>query len=175
MRDSLPDSPYWRGTRFRGTATSATEVCVNRTVKEAIGGAGRTSHVVVSWPDLTLGEPQDGPCAKAAENADRAIRRAHQFYFRMDNAAIALDDAISAAQDGQPGAARRLSQLRRTIRDRLNAYLLAGGDLSVGGNLLLSSATTAVEAAEVADIGRLARVRRDIAEARQRLVEEATD
>lgn len=74
VKNELPDIPLWKGARFDGQATS--EVCVDRVItKESADAIGseRTSHVVVALPDLSTGEPQDGPCAKADENADEAI------------------------------------------------------------------------------------------------------
>lgn len=176
VRDDLPDIPLWEGTKFTGTVVSDSEVCVDRKIKKEneIGNTGTTSHVPVSWPDLEIGEPQDGPCSKADETADKEIVAARRFYMRMDNLAIKLDKAINDAQDGKPGATAKLKSLKRRIH-RLNTdYLLDGpGDASVGGNLLASASSTAVNAAEDDDIAELARQRREIADARNELADEA--
>lgn len=172
-RDALPDVPYWEGTTFKGTVIGDAEVCVTRTVKEAIGEGGRRSHVIVSWPGLELGEPQDGPCSKRAETADRKIEDAREFYLRMDDLAIELDEAASDAQDGNPGAVAEVARLRETI-DRTNErYLLGGGEMSTGGNLLASAATTLSRAAEDGDVAEMADQRAEIADARNKLAEEA--
>jgi hypothetical protein len=175
-RDEVPDVPLWQGTRFRGAVLSDTEICVDRIIKPSSAqtlGTGRTSHVVVSWPDLQVGEPKDGPCAKAEVNEDRAVQRGQRFFLRMDSDAIALDAAIGAAQDGDAAAVGQIEELEARIRARVNAHLLGGGDTSVGGNLLLSAATMARGAAPAGDVERLADARRDIAEARTKLAEEA--
>jgi hypothetical protein len=66
VRNALPDLPHWKGTIFHGAPTGDSGVCVDLTVtKQSAAGRGRTSHVVVSWPDLALGEPLDGPCVTA--------------------------------------------------------------------------------------------------------------
>ena len=174
-RDELPNVPLWKGARFKGTVISDTEVCVDRILTkssaEAIGGT-RTSHVVVTWPELNVGEPQDGPCAKAEENEERAVSAAREFYLRMDDLALALDDAIAAAQNDAAGAVSRIARLRTRIRDRLNDYLLEGGETSVGANLLLSAATTSREAAQAGDVAELADQRSEVAAARAKLAEE---
>lgn len=93
VEKELPSIPLWVGTRFEGKATSATEVCVDRVITEESAdaiGSQRTSHVVVALPELTTGEPQDGPCAKAEDNADKAIEASRRFFERTDNDAIAF-------------------------------------------------------------------------------------
>jgi hypothetical protein len=90
----------------------------------------------------------------------------------MDNDAIALDGAIQAAQRGDAGAVERIAKLRNRLSKRVTASLLQGNDISIGGNLLLSAATTARNAARAGDIARLADMRRQIAEARTKLAEE---
>ncbi len=90
----------------------------------------------------------------------------------MDDLAIDLEDAISEAQDGAPGAVQQIARLRTRIRNRLNDHLLDGGDTSVGANLLLSAATTAREAAQTGDVAELADQRREIAAARTQLAED---
>ncbi len=175
-RDELPDIPIWNGARFEGTATSDDEICVDRIMRKeeaaAVGGE-RTSHVVVSWPDLVVGEPQDGPCADAAANAEAAIRAGRRYYLQMDSQAIALEAAVMQAQDGDSGAAESIAQLRERILARVNGYLLDWGETSIGGNLLVSAATAARDAAETGDLPELARQRSEIIRARGKLAEEA--
>lgn len=98
---------------------------------------------------------------------------AQAFYLGMDDLAIHLDTAIGDALDGNPGALARIKRFRRQIRNRLNKYLLAGGDTSVGGNLLLSAATQAQEATIDEDLPRLVDARREVTDARSQLAEEA--
>lgn len=175
VRDELPDIPYWKGAKFAGTVIASDKVCVDRTVTKQsadVLGGGRTSHVVVTFPDLSTGQPQDGPCAEAKQNADKHADVARAFYRRMDDYAIALDQAVSDAQAGTASAADRIARLRTRIRDRLNDYLLSGGDTSVGANLLLSAATTARDAAQARDAAELADQRREIAAARTKLADE---
>lgn len=66
-RDELPDIPLWRGTKFRGRKVTGNRACVNRVMTEenaGLVGGERTTHVVVALHDLTVGEPQDGPCPR---------------------------------------------------------------------------------------------------------------
>lgn len=91
----------------------------------------------------------------------------------MDDLAISLDAAIGHALDGQPGAVSRISRLREQILKRVNDRLLDGEDTSIGGNLLLSAATQARDAARIETLPRLVDARRDIVEARSKLAEEA--
>lgn len=175
VRDDLPDIPIWEGTKFKGVVVSASKVCVDRTVsrEHRIEGTGATSHVVVSWPDLEIGEAQDGPCSKAEENADKAIVAARRFFMRMDDLAIQLDEAVGDALDGKSNASAKLRSLKRRIHKINDAYLIDEGESSVGGNLLASSSTAAVNAANDGDIAELARQRREIADARNELADEA--
>lgn len=175
-KEDLPDIPLYKGARFKGKAQGENKVCVDRTITKssaALVGGARTSHVVVTLPDLAIGEPKDGPCAKASENADKAIEAAKRFYLRVDDDAIQLDEAVSAVQNETPGAAARLSRVRDRLDKRVTDYLLDSGETSIGGNLLVSAATTAREAAQRGDVARLAKVRKDIAEARAKLADEA--
>jgi hypothetical protein len=94
-------------------------------------------------------------------------RLAQRFYLATDDDAIALDGAVSALQNGEAGARSRVIRLEQQLRKRVTSYLLATGEESHGGNLLVSSAVTASE--QSSDLSALARVRRDIAEARARL------
>ena len=84
----------------------------------------------------------------------------------MDNPAISLDTAIDQALDAESGAVARISRLRQRILKRVNDRLLAGEDTSVGGNLLLSAAAEARDAARDGNLPRLVDARRDITEAR---------
>ena len=175
VRDGLPDIPLYEGARFKGTVISDTQVCVDTTLTKESGaavGGNRTSHVVVSFPALSKGEPQDGLCAKREENSDKAIE-AGRFFLRMDDYALGLKDAVMAAQDGEPNAVERIAKLRSRILKTVNAYLLGGGETSIGGNLLLSAATTAREAAQAGNVARLADQRREITDARNKLADEA--
>jgi hypothetical protein len=68
----LSDAPIWVGMTFEGTVVNATEVCVDRTW--APGGGpddlgGVAGYVVVTFPEETTGEPQDGVCADYAPAA----------------------------------------------------------------------------------------------------------
>jgi hypothetical protein len=175
VREELPDIPLWQGTRFKATAVSDTEVCVDRIIKkssaDALGGR-RTSHVMVSMPDGTTAEPEEGACARRRETASRQASARQRFYLKIDDDALALDDAVNAAQDGEAGAASRIASLRKRILDRVNDHLLDGGDTSVGANLLLSAATTARDAARAGDVERLSDVRRGITDARSKLADE---
>lgn len=174
-RDDLPDIPLWEGTKFKGTVVSDSEICVDRVLakeKASIVGGARTSHVVVSWPSLEVAdEAEDGPCARREETADKALEAARAYYLAMDDLAIQLNDAVRAAQDGEAGAVDRVARMRERIESRVTKYLLAGDD-SIGGNLLLSAATSARDAARDGDVATLARQRREIADARGKLADE---
>lgn len=68
VKADLPDIPIWKGVTFNGTAVDDHTVCVDRTYP-AGGGfnhkGGSAGYVMVTFPDKTLGEPQDGTCATA--------------------------------------------------------------------------------------------------------------
>lgn len=101
------------------------------------------------------------------------VEVAQAFFVAMDDFAIHLDTAIGDALNGKPGATTQIKRFRRQIRDRLNKYLLAGGDTSIGGNLLLSAATQAQEAAIDENLPRMVDARREITDARNKLADEA--
>lgn len=64
----LNDAPIWEGTTAEGVFVSDAEVCVDRTYGPAgglDGKGGNAGYVVVSFPDGTPGEPQEGLCASA--------------------------------------------------------------------------------------------------------------
>lgn len=174
-RDDLPDIPLWEGTKFKGTVVSDSEICVDRVLakeKASVVGGARTSHVIVSWPSLEVAdEAEDGPCARREETADKELEAARAHYLAMDDLAIKLEDAVRAAQDEETGAVDRVARMRERIESRVTKYLLAGGD-SIGGNLLLSAATSARDAARDGDVATLARQRREIADARGKLADE---
>jgi tetratricopeptide (TPR) repeat protein len=104
---------------------------------------------------------------------DQIIEARHHFFMRMDDLAVQLDTAVRQAQDGRPNAPTRLASLRERILDANNRELLAGHDMSVGGNLLTSAATTARDAARDDEPAVLARTRLDISKARGVLADEA--
>lgn len=65
----LPNAPIWKGMTFKGVVVDESEVCVDRTW--APGGGpeklgGNAGYVVVSFPAVTVGKPQDGTCAAYA-------------------------------------------------------------------------------------------------------------
>lgn len=172
VKNELPDTPIWEGYRFQGRIKNAGLICVDR-IPPASEEDPFASHVMVSWPSGQTGEPMDGPCAKAAETAERQARAAQKFFLDSDDDAIALDVAVGDLQNGRAGALAELERLEKRLRNRVNNY----ADLSYGGNLLLSSVVTAAEEArsEDPDLNRLASVRRDIAEARNSLAQELRD
>jgi hypothetical protein len=62
----LPDAPIWEGMTFQGVVVNISEICVDRTWARGGGvdGAGGTAgYVVVAFPAISLGEPQEGTCA----------------------------------------------------------------------------------------------------------------
>jgi hypothetical protein len=176
VKADLPDIPLYEGATYKATVIGDAKVCVDQTLSKsnaaAVGG-NRTSHRTVTFPDESIGEAQDGPCAKRAETANRKLQATKTFYLKMDDLALDLEDAVEAAQNDAPGAAGRIGKVRSRILTRVNNHLLDGGDTSIGGNLLLSAATTARDAAKSGDQARLADQRREIADARNKLAEEA--
>ncbi len=104
----LPDVPYWQGATFKGTAMSKSKVCVDRT-KEDGTNAG---FVVVTFPDESVGEPQDGTCGKPAPKpidyeailkkavkkslggSNRDVKRVDSVVYNADNDAIVIRWAI---------------------------------------------------------------------------------
>lgn len=68
VKAELPDIPIWKGVTFTGVMLDEHTVCVDRTYP-AGGGidhqGGSAGYVTVTFPDKTLGEPQDGTCATA--------------------------------------------------------------------------------------------------------------
>lgn len=69
VKAALPDAPIWKGMAFQGSVVNESEVCVDRTW--APGGGpddkgGNAGYVVVAFPAVALGEPQDGTCADYA-------------------------------------------------------------------------------------------------------------
>lgn len=172
VREDLPDIPLYEGATFKGAAVSDTEVCVSRTLTDqhadTLGGL-RTSHVVVTVPDMTIGEHLDGPCGTPPPDAAAKVQR---FFLAMDDLAIQLDEAIGLAQNGDASTVGRIEGLRKRIEKRNYAWLLSGADTSVGANLLQSAATTARDAARRGDQARLADQRREVAAARAKLASE---
>ncbi|WP_311380760.1 DUF2511 domain-containing protein [Arthrobacter sp. ISL-28] len=71
----LPNAPIWKGMTFKGVVVDESEICVDRTW--APGGGpdklgGNAGYVVVSFPAVTLGKPQDETCAGYAPAAAKA-------------------------------------------------------------------------------------------------------
>lgn len=68
VKAELPDIPIWEGTTFEGVILRDNAVCVDRTYAEGKGITdlgGSAGYVVVAFPALSLGEPQDGVCKDA--------------------------------------------------------------------------------------------------------------
>jgi len=66
VKAELPNAPIWKGMTFKGVVVDESEICVDRTW--APGGGpddrgGNAGYVVVSFPSVALGKPQDGTCA----------------------------------------------------------------------------------------------------------------
>ncbi|MET3934867.1 hypothetical protein [Arthrobacter sp. OAP107] len=75
VKAELPNAPIWKGMTFKGVVVDESEICVDRTW--APGGGpeklgGNAGYVVVSFPAVTLGKPQDGTCAGYAPAAAQA-------------------------------------------------------------------------------------------------------
>ena len=75
VKAELPNAPIWKGMTFKGVVVDESEICVDRTW--APGGGpdhvgGNAGYVVVSFPAVTLGKPQDGTCAGYAPAAAKA-------------------------------------------------------------------------------------------------------
>ena len=172
VRDALPDTPYWKGYRFRGVIKNARLICVDR-IPPADDPISTGSFVMVSWPSFRIGEPKDGPCAKSAETADREIIAARNFYLKTDDDAIALEAAVMELQNGRSGAVPEIERIAQRLRLRVSNY----PDTSYGGNLLVSSAVTAAEEGRKTEPSqrRLVSVRLDINEARASLAKDLAD
>lgn len=72
----LSDAPIWGGTTAKGVYVSDTEVCVDRTYGPTgglDGKGGNAGYVVVTFPDGTTGEPQDGFCENAPTEKPEAL------------------------------------------------------------------------------------------------------
>jgi hypothetical protein len=72
VQAELPDAPIWKGMTFKGVVVDESEICVDRTW--APGGGpdklgGNAGYVVVSFPAVAPGKPQDGTCAGYAPAA----------------------------------------------------------------------------------------------------------
>lgn len=106
------------------------------------------------------------------DDAPDPVEVQQRYFLAVDDLALHLDTAVADAIDDKPGALRRIKRFRSQILARVNRYILSGGE-SIGGNLLLSAATTAREAAIDENPQRLIDVRDDIREARDKLAEEA--
>lgn len=65
----LPDAPIWKGMIFGGIVVNESEICVDRTWRPGGGidhKGGNAGYVVVSFPEVAIGEPQNGLCASYA-------------------------------------------------------------------------------------------------------------
>lgn len=133
------------------------------------------TEVATAPPESVETEPAETQATEPPEDesaGEDPVQAQRRFFEAMDNDAIALDDAIARALDGEAGAARQIARIRGRVLRRVNRNLLDGGEQSIGGNLLLSAATTARTAARNQDLARLADARQDITEARDKLAEE---
>lgn len=66
VEGELPDAPIWEGVKFAGSVIDGSTVCVDRTYPPGggfDGKGGNAGYVLVTFPDESLGEPQDGVCA----------------------------------------------------------------------------------------------------------------
>lgn len=69
------DVPIYKGMTAKGSVVNDTEVCVDRTWRPGGGierKGGNAGYVVVSFPEVDLGEPQDGLCKSYAPGEAKA-------------------------------------------------------------------------------------------------------
>jgi hypothetical protein len=75
VQAALPNAPIWKGMTFKGVVVDESEICVDRTWAPGGGSderGGNAGYVVVSFPGMTPGKPQDGTCADYAPAASNA-------------------------------------------------------------------------------------------------------
>jgi hypothetical protein len=101
------------------------------------------------------------------------VELANRFFLATDNDAVALDSAISRAQDGDEAAHAELLRLQRRIQRRTAAYRRAGGPVSVGARDLVKAAVAAVDAFDSSNASALVKARTAASDARQRLTTDA--
>jgi hypothetical protein len=93
------------------------------------------------------------------------------FFVSMDNAAIALDDAIRQASHGF-GNSSELSHLKKKIVKLNSDRVLKTGKISKGANLIQSAAAEAVEGVRHRDSHALALARKYVQQGRAQLASE---
>lgn len=63
--DELSDAPIWKGLTVKGGVINESEICVDRTYGPdgSVERRGKNAgYVIVSFPEVMLGDPQDGLC-----------------------------------------------------------------------------------------------------------------
>lgn len=157
----------------RAPATTTTSVPTPTTSTAGTTTAPPTTTSTITTTATTT-RPATRPTTRKKKPARRQPSRGISvaFFEAMDNDAIALDDAIGRSLDGESGAGPAIERIRKRIRDRLNRHLLAGRDVSIGANLLLSAGAKARGAESSGNLPRLVDARRDIDEARRKLADE---
>jgi hypothetical protein len=113
--------------------------------------------------------------APTTKNAADPREAAQAYYLAVDDLAVHLDTAVNDAMHGRSGSLARIKRLRAQVINKVNARALASDNAGIGGNLLLSAATDAREAAIDEDPQRLAAARNDVLDARNKLAKEATE
>jgi hypothetical protein len=126
------------------------------------------------WSAVALAVVVLAPAGASAQAGSPTARQAaisKTFYFSMDNAAIALDDAIGRATHGF-GNASELARLKKKIVKLNSDRILKTGKISKGANLIQSAATEAVEGVRRRDAHALVLARKYLQQGRSHLASE---
>jgi hypothetical protein len=149
----------------------------DRAATQTTAAVETTTTAAAAQPSPPSVRDKDGPAETEREEdtpsrSDRELRADQTFYLRTDDDAVALDDAIDRALDGDPSARAAIARLRRRIDRRHTDRLLDSGDQSIAANLLVSAAAAALDALRADDLRRLVDARVDVQEGRDRLAAE---
>lgn len=120
-------------------------------------------------PTTTTDEPEARRAPpERPERSDAEKEAAFRFFEQTDDDAIALEETIGEAIDGDPQAGTRIAALRDSIGERMRTY----SDSSPASRVLVTIAERALSALRLGDVRALIRERVRVWDARHQLAAE---
>lgn len=115
-----------------------------------------TTAAVASTPTTTA---ESAPEPKSESTADKRIEAEREFFMALDDQAVALDDVLDRAVDGDASADAALAKIRNRVTDLVYGYAVDGGDTTAGISAFQNAIADAVSALNSSDQRKLVKAR----------------
>jgi hypothetical protein len=109
-------------------------------------------------PTPTATATTDRP-TKAESESDKRIEAQRDFFLALDDQAIAFDDVMGRALNGDASADAALAKLRKRVTDLVYDYSVGGGDTTAGVTAFQGAIADAVSALNSSDQRKMVKAR----------------